>query len=146
MHPTKSRGDLHQLTELDGAAEKPRGRDDERKNRRRLTKKVGEPDQAFLLFNQRQVVAQQRRKACVEVAALNRFALVERNRLAVFTHPHHVVPKVGFVALLQKIQLYLRPTDVVRDDAARHAIQHRHPDHEAGNAVSRAAEREGKSP
>ena len=97
-----------------------------------------------MLFNQRQVVAQNRRKACVEVAALNRFALVERNRLAVFTHPHHVVPKVGFVALLQKIQFNLRPANVMRDHAARHAIQHRHPDHEAGNVVVGVAQREGK--
>ena len=100
LHAAECGGDLHQLPELDRAAEKPGCRDNEGKHHRRLAKKRREPDQVFLLFDQLQVIGQHLGKARVEVAALDRLAFVERNRLAVFAHANQVVAKVGLIALL----------------------------------------------
>ena len=136
---------MHQLAELNRAAEKARCGDDKRKHHRGLAKKVGKPDQVFLLFYQEEVIGQNGGKSRVKVAALHCFAFVQRDGFAVFAHPDHVVPKVGLNALLLEIQPDLRPTNIVGNHAAQHAIQHRHPDHKARYAVAAAAQSEGKS-
>ena len=135
MYLSKRTGNLHQLTQLDGAAEKARRRHHKRKHHGCLTKEAGEPDQVFLRLDQLQVVAQQPGEAAVKLHALHSLALVQSYRFAVFPHPHHVVAKVGLIPLLFKIQLDLRAPDVMRQHTARHAIQDRHPHHEAGDVV-----------
>ena len=60
LHAAKGGGNLDQLAELNGAAEKSRCRHHKRKHRGRLAKKVGEPDQVFLLFDEFEVVGQHR--------------------------------------------------------------------------------------
>ena len=78
--------------------------------------------------------------------ALNRLAGIERNRFAVLAHPHQVMAEVGLVALLHEVQGDLRPADVMGDDTAQGAVQHRHPDHEAIDAVGLAAQVEAQFP
>ena len=78
------------------------------------------------------------------MAALNLLSLVQRNRFAVLPDPDHVVAKVGLVALLFKVELDLRAANEMGDQAARDAIQQRHPHHEARNAVAATRQRERK--
>ena len=136
---------MHQLAQLNGAAEKTRRGHDERKHHGGLPKAHGEPGQPFLCPDELQVVAQHLAKAAAQLAFFDRFAAVQRNRLAVLPHPHQVVPKVGLHPLLSKVQANQRAANVVRDDAAKHAVHHRHPHHEAGNHNLVAVEAEGKT-
>ena len=142
LHAPEGRGDLHQFAELDRAAEEAWRCHYEREHHRGLAKAVGEPGQALLRGEQAQVVADHLAEAPVELVALHRFALVQGDGLAVFAHPHHVVAKVGFHALLLEVQRNQRAADVMGEHAADHAVQHRHPDHESRNFVTGAVELE----
>ncbi|OIQ64779.1 hypothetical protein GALL_536680 [mine drainage metagenome] len=57
--------------------------------------------------DQRQRVAQHPAKALIKLAAFYRLAAIQGNGFAVFAHPHHVMPKVGFQTLLLKVELDL---------------------------------------
>ena len=145
MHLAERAGNLHQFAELDGTAEKARCCHDERKHHGGLAKEAGEPDEALLSIDQRQVIAQHPAKAQVELLALHCFATVQRDGLAVFPYPHHVVAKIGFDPLLLEVELDLRATNVVCEHAASQAVQHRHPHHETGDVVFAACQCEGKA-
>ena len=144
LHAPEGGRYLHQLAQLDGAAEKAWCSNNERKDYRSLAEEIGEPDQVFLLFNQCQIVGQDCRKANVELRALYRFALVQRDGFAVLAHAHHVMAEVCFDLLLLEIKPDLRPPYVVGEHAACSAVQHGHPDHEARNVVAAAAHGKGK--
>ena len=55
-----------------------------------------------------------------------------------------MVAKVGLVQLLLKVQVDLRPANVVGNQAASRTVKQRHPHHKARNAVAVAPQREGK--
>jgi peptidoglycan/LPS O-acetylase OafA/YrhL len=63
LHLSECAGDLRELPELDGSAEKARSRHHKRKHHRRLPEKAGEPDQPLLRLDQGQVVGQHAGKA-----------------------------------------------------------------------------------
>jgi hypothetical protein len=127
--PLKKRGAIHHEGEHHGG----------------LVEADGEPGQALLRLDQRQVVAQHRAEMAAELALLDRLAAVERDRLAVLAHPHQVVAEVGLALLLREVQADQRPTDVVRQHAADQRVDHRHPDHEAGDVPVAAVEREAEA-
>ena len=107
-----------------------------------LAEEAGEPDQVLLRPDQTQVIAQQRQEAAFQVRALDLLALVQRDGLAVFAHPHHVMAEVRLKPLLPEIQRDLRSPDVMRDHTADHAIRHRGPHHEAVEHILTAAQAE----
>ena len=139
LHPPEGRVDLHQLAELDGAAEVARRRHDQREDDGRLTEEAAEPGQVLLVAHQPQVVGHHVGEAQVELPALHAFAAVQRDGLAVLAHPHHVMAEIGFQHLLLEVELHLWPADPVRDGAAHGAIQHRCPHHVARDLPAAAA-------
>lgn len=142
LHASEGRIDLHQLTELDGAAEEARRLHDEGEDHRGLPKGGREGNQVLLLADQLQVVLQHRGEAQLELAVFDLFAAVERNGLAVFANPHQMVPEVGFVALLLEVQADQRAPDEVRDHGTGCAVGQRNPDHRARHCIAAAEERD----
>ena len=145
MHPAKRGVDLHQVPELDGTTEITRRGNDHREDDRCLAKETGEPDQVLLRLDQRQIIGQHCQKARVQMRFFHRLATVQGNRFAVFAHPHHVVAKVGFAALLLKVEPDLGSPHVMRDHASSQAVENGHPHHEAGYGVAVAAQVDRKS-
>ena len=135
------RRNLHQLPKLDRAAEKARSGNDERKHHRSLTEESGEPDQAFLLADQRQIVAQHIAETLVQTLAFDALATIQRNRFGMLTHADHVVAKVGLELLLPVVEQHLRRAHPERDGRADDAVQHRHPHHEARDLPGATAQR-----
>ena len=78
--------------------------------------------------------------------ALHGLAPVEGDGFAVFAHPHQVVAEVALALLLFEVQPRQRAADELGDDAARQAVQHGHPHHEAGNLPLLAIELEAEGP
>ena len=138
LHPVKSRGNLHQLAQLDSAAEKARSRQDEGKNHRRLAEEAGEPHQPLLRADELKVITHHAAEPQVQLLAFHACAAVKRDGFTCVTHPHHVVPEVGLQPLLFVVEFDLGFAYIVRDDAAHHAVQHRHPDHKTRNGVRAA--------
>ena len=138
LHPIKSRGNLHQLAQLDSAAEKARSRQDEGKNHRRLAEEAGEPHQPLLRADELKVITHHAAEPQVQLLAFHACAAVKRDGFTCVTHPHHVVPEVGLQPLLFVVEFDLGFAHIVRDDAAHHAVQHRHPDHKTRDGVRAA--------
>jgi len=142
LHLAEGRDDLHQVAELDRAAEILLRPDDERKDHRRLAEERGEGHQVLLLLDEQQVVAQHVAETQVELAALDLLAMVERDGFAVLAHAHQVVPEVGLEALLPEVQPDQRTADEMGDHGAHDGVPQRQPDHRADDLVGGAAGRE----
>ena len=145
MNPVKGRGNLHQLAQLDGSAEEPRGSHQKRKDQRCLAEEGGKPDQVLLRLEQAQVVGQHAGETQVKLVALDLFAPVQRDGFAIFAHPDQVVAEVGLHLLLLEVQGNLWPADVVRQHTAHTAVQHGHPHHVACNFVVVASHAEAEA-
>ena len=70
---------------------------------------------------------------------------VQGNGFAVFAHAHQVVTKIGFVALLGKVQRRHGAANPVADQAATQGVGQGHPDHETRNLIRCAIQCEAKA-
>ena len=132
LHLAKGGRDLHQFPQLNGAAEVARRRHQHRKHHRCLAIARVEPGVAFLHPEQAHEVVEHQPEARLQRGALDCCTSVEGNGFAVFAHAHQVVAKVGFVALLRKVERGHGFADPVADQAARQGVGQGHPHHEAG--------------
>ena len=140
LHLIEGQAYLHELTQLDGTAEKARCGNDEGKDHGRLAEEIGKPAQALLLLDQIQVVAQGVAKTQANLRPLDALATVQGNGFGVLAHADQMMAEIGLQLLLAAVEPDLGFTDPEGDHTADQAIQHRHPDHEAGNLQLPAAE------
>ena len=140
LHLIEGRAYLHELTQLDGAAEKTRCRNDEGKDHGCLAEEIGKPTQTLLLLDQVQIVAQGVAETQADLSTLHALATVQGDRLGMLAHTDHVMAEVGLQLLLAVVESDLGLADPEGDRAADQTIQHGHPDHETGNLQLPAAE------
>ena len=146
LHPPEGGRHLHQLPQLNRPAEKPGRGNDEREHHCRLPEPSGEPGNPFLCLDQRRRIGHHLGQTRPQAAALDGLAPIQCDRFAVLAHTQHVVPEIGFAALLRKVQPGQRLADPVCDATAHLAVHDRRRHHEARYGVRFACELEAERP
>ena len=132
LDPLERKRRLHQHAERNGA-DHVGGRDHQgRQHRRHVIVAEDKAVQPVLPENQVNPVAHQRGETPLELAALDRLATHQRDRLGMVGHARDGETEIGFAALLHEIERNERPADEMREHHAERGIAHRYNDQIAG--------------
>ena len=129
LHLVEGRRNLHQPAELDRLVEISRGRDDERKDDRKLGVTGGEPGQLLAADDDPPPIRHDPCKAGLERVQLARFAAVEGDVLGVLAQSDHAETEIRLVTLLVEAKPDQRVADPSCQQSAGDRVDQRGEDH-----------------
>ena len=143
LHIAKNQRNLAKAAKADLVRKVTRQRNDERKDIGNLIEADGKKIQQFSAAHDAPPICANGLEALAKAYALIRFAAIQRDRFRVFSHPHEVIPKVCFHALLIERQRHQLAADQLREDGADDRIYQSDPQHVAGDVDAEQFDRPG---